>query len=185
MEDLKEQCRKEMHARRKGYSAEWMESQSRLAVSRLEHDRWFLEAECVALYYPLPREVNTIPLLECWKDKKLLFLPLVSEADLHLLPYLPGLKLVSGMYGTMHPDTIPAPIPPDSIDLIIVPGLAFDRQGNRLGRGKGFYDRFLSRISTPRIGLCFQDQLLEEVPFNKEDIPMDKLITDQETICLA
>ncbi|MDR3128652.1 MAG: 5-formyltetrahydrofolate cyclo-ligase [Tannerellaceae bacterium] len=184
MNSLKERYRQEMRQRHKEYSPEWIDSHSNYALGRLENDPLFVYANHIALYYPLAGEVNTIPLLECWKNSKALFLPLVSNMNLHLLPYFPGTKLVNGSFGTMHPEPIPHPIPTECIDLIIVPGLAFDRQGNRLGRGKGFYDRFLSKLSIPRIGLCFQYQLLEEVPFNKEDIPMDEIITDQETVCL-
>ncbi|MDR3126892.1 MAG: 5-formyltetrahydrofolate cyclo-ligase [Tannerellaceae bacterium] len=183
MNSLKSHFRRKMRQTSKTLSPEWIAAHSFYALGRLEHDPLFVHASRIALYYPLPGEVDTIPLLECWKGSKSLFLPLVNGIDLHLLPYRPDTKLVKGPFGTMHPDTDDAD-DTDGIDLIVVPGLAFDRQGNRLGRGQGFYDRFLSTLTTPRIGLCFQHQVLEEVPFNKEDIPMNKIITDQETVCL-
>ncbi|MDR2791886.1 MAG: 5-formyltetrahydrofolate cyclo-ligase [Tannerellaceae bacterium] len=183
--DIKQRYRQEMNALRRSYSPEWITEHSRQALQRLEDDPFFRNASYIALYYPLPGEVDTFPCLSRWKNSKGLFLPLVSGNTLHLLPYAPGTQLVAGPFGIMQPDDMPYPVPPECIDLIVVPGLAFDRQGNRLGRGKGFYDRFLSDLSIPRIGLCFQFQLLEEVPFNTLDIPMDKVITDEETLCLT
>lgn len=66
--------------------------------------------------------------------------------------------------------------------IIIMPGLAFDREGNRLGRGKGFYDRFLSEGKYIKIGICFHDQLVDEVPVDSFDIPVDFIITDKEIL---
>ncbi|MDR3127463.1 MAG: 5-formyltetrahydrofolate cyclo-ligase [Tannerellaceae bacterium] len=185
MEELKNRYRQQMRQEVNSHSPEWIAAHSRLVTGRLENDPLFIRARRLALYYPLHGEIDTIPLLECWKHSKALFLPLVSGTTLHLLPYFPGDKLVEGAFGTMYPEgALPHLVDTDCIDLIIVPGLAFDRQGNRLGRGKGFYDRFLSTLNTPRIGICFQYQLLDEVPFNVEDIPMDKIITEKETLCL-
>ena len=65
------------------------------------------------------------------------------------------------------------------LDLIIVPAVAFDRRGNRLGRGKGFYDRLLQKAKCPKIGIAYHFQLLDEIPAEPHDIPMDKIITEQ------
>jgi 5-formyltetrahydrofolate cyclo-ligase len=74
-------------------------------------------------------------------------------------------------------------------EVILVPGLAFDRQGNRLGRGKGFYDKFLEgdlEVSTDmdriKIGICFHDQLVNEVPVDSNDVPVDFILTDKEIV---
>jgi 5-formyltetrahydrofolate cyclo-ligase len=65
------------------------------------------------------------------------------------------------------------------MDLIIVPGVAFDRKGGRLGRGAGYYDRLLRKArSVPKIGLCFREQLVRKVPMKKHDMSVDKIITD-------
>ena len=71
---------------------------------------------------------------------------------------------------------------PDSqqgADLYIVPGLAFDRKGNRLGRGRGYYDRLLSGVAAPKIGLAFDIQVVAEVPCSSYDVPMDMVITER------
>ena len=70
-------------------------------------------------------------------------------------------------------------VPYESIDLVIVPGLAFDRQGNRLGRGAGYYDKFLAKLpkETPRIGLAFDFQVLKDLPTLSHDISVDKVVS--------
>ena len=76
-------------------------------------------------------------------------------------------------------------VPLGLIDMIVVPGLAFDRQGYRVGRGKGFYDRFLAQreIQALRCGLCFHEQLLTAaIPVEPHDMPMNLLVTDREVI---
>lgn len=84
-----------------------------------------------------------------------------------------------GAYGILAP--MPArskEIPPDEIDLIIVPGLAFDIHGGRIGRGAGFYDRYLQRTNALRMGFCFHTQIVERIPMEQHDCVMHALVTD-------
>ncbi len=73
---------------------------------------------------------------------------------------------------------------PDELDMVIVPGLAFDASGNRLGRGGGFYDRFLSRMrpQTPVVGVCFECQVVHSVPTDRHDRPVDRVVTDRRVL---
>lgn len=82
-------------------------------------------------------------------------------------------ELVPGAYGLMEPDETCEIFDPQKIDLILVPGVAFDRLGHRLGQGAGYYDRFLPGMHAARVGICHDFALLEEVPFQEHDIPMD------------
>ena len=74
---------------------------------------------------------------------------------------------------------------PSEIELIIVPAVAFDRNGNRLGRGKGFYDRLLQTTSATKIGVGYDFQLIEEIPAEPHDIPMDMVITQKHYIKIS
>lgn len=88
-------------------------------------------------------------------------------------------ELKQGAYGILEPDMIrPANI--DEIDLFIVPGIAFDRAGNRLGRGKGYYDKLLSSTSSVKIGLAYEIQLEKEIPHDNHDIKIDIVLTEKD-----
>ena len=86
-------------------------------------------------------------------------------------------ELVPGAYGLLEPDASCEAIDPKKIDLILVPGVAFDRQGGRLGQGAGYYDRFLPQTQAVRMGICHDFALLEHVPSQAHDVPMDFVIT--------
>ena len=77
---------------------------------------------------------------------------------------------------------LPLTVDESEIDLIIVPGVAFDRQLNRMGRGKGYYDRLLSTLQAPKIGICFDFQLQDTVPTESFDKKMDMIITEKEIV---
>lgn len=91
----------------------------------------------------------------------------------------------AGAYGIMEPEG-PAFTAYDDIDLIIIPGVAFDVKHNRLGRGKGYYDRFLQQMQQMRqthaykIGVCFSHQLVDSIPVTAYDIPMDEVVSLSE-----
>ena len=90
-----------------------------------------------------------------------------------------------GFFGILEPEVAvyPESVPPEQIDLIFVPGVAFDRQGNRLGHGRGFYDRLLARcVSAVKIGLGFSFQLVDDLPREPHDVLLDAMITENETL---
>ena len=91
--------------------------------------------------------------------------------------------LVESARGLWEPDPARCPeTDPAALDLILVPGLAFDREGHRLGFGAGHYDRFLSTLHAPKVALAFSLQLLPAVPHSARDIPVDWIVTESETI---
>lgn len=145
----------------------------RLAV----HPR-FTAASTVLLYHSLPDEVNTHDFIPYWGTQKRLLLPVVENDEIVLRQFKSGQKLHTGRFGIQEPDGEPFE-DYASIDLAIVPGVAFDRKGNRLGRGKGYYDRLLSRMAHTdvyRLGICFPYQLVESVPTDAHDIAMDEIL---------
>ncbi|WP_370449270.1 5-formyltetrahydrofolate cyclo-ligase [Parabacteroides sp. AF14-59] len=155
---------------------------SETILKQLEETELFRQASCVALYNAIPGEVQTATFLEKWYDKKQLLLPLVVGNDLRLLPYEGIDTLKPGIFGILEPADQETTIPETDIDLIIVPGVAFDRQLNRMGRGKGYYDRLLSTLQAPKIGICFDFQLQEMIPVEPFDKKMDMIITEKEVI---
>lgn len=151
--------------------------QSAEILAALEAHPAFRAASTVLLYHSLKDEVDTHAFIRKWSRKKRILLPVVVGDDLELRIYTGPDDMAIGAYGIEEPI---GELFTDyaAIDFIAVPGVAFDRSGNRLGRGKGYYDRLLPRIpSAYKAGICFPFQLVEEVPAEAFDIRMDEVIT--------
>ena len=152
-------------------------TQSAEILAALEAHPAFRAAGTVLLYHSLPDEVDTHGFIARWMDRKRLLLPVVHGDGLLLRQCSNATALAMGRYGIAEPQgqdfTDYA-----AIDLAVVPGVAFDRQGNRLGRGKGYYDRLLPHLPTAyKIGICFPYQLVNDIPTDAHDIRMDEIIT--------
>lgn len=152
------------------------QSQSAEILAALEAHPAFKAANTVLLYYSLEDEVDTHAFVRKWSRQKRILLPVVVGDDLELRVYTGPEDMAVGSYGIAEPT---GEIFTDyaAIGFIAVPGVAFDRNGNRLGRGKGYYDRLLPRIpSAYKAGICFPFQMVEEVPAEPFDIRMDEII---------
>ncbi|HUO57573.1 MAG TPA: 5-formyltetrahydrofolate cyclo-ligase [bacterium] len=148
----------------------------------------YKKASGIGAFASTPNEINTLQVLEgTLKAGKKLFLPRVTAAKTHF-EYFPiqDLKnLKPGAYGILEPAE-GQPAPWGMLDLVLVPGLVFDRLGNRLGFGKGYYDHVLPQIkeSALVVGLAYSFQIIDQVPYTSEDFPMDALLTEKEfTYC--
>ena len=153
--------------------------QSANILAALEAHPAFRAANTVLLYHSLNDEVDTHAFIQKWSSEKRILLPVVVGDDLELRIYTgPEDMSISGIYGIAEPT---GEIFTDyaAIDFIVVPGVAFDAKGNRLGRGKGYYDRALTKLQSYRIGVCFQFQLLPHIPVEATDLPMDEVWTEQ------
>ena len=146
-------------------------------LARLEAHPAFQAAGTVLLYHSLPDEVDTHAFIRKWSASKRILLPVVKADELELRAYTGPETLTTGSYGILEP-TGPLFTRYPDIALVVVPGVAFDRLGNRLGRGKGYYDRLLPRLADAyKIGICFPYQLVDEVPAEDFDIRMDEVLT--------
>ena len=151
--------------------------QSAEILTALEAHPAFRAADTVLLYHSLKDEVDTHEFIRKWSRLKRILLPVVVGDDLELRAYTGPEDLAIGAYGIEEP-TGARFTDYAAIGFIAVPGVAFDRNGNRLGRGKGYYDRLLPRIPAAyKAGICFPYQLVEEVPAEPFDIRMDEIIT--------
>lgn len=135
-------------------------------------------AHCVMAYYPLKDEVDIRPLLDLMNERgKTVLLPeVVSDTEMVLRIYSPESRMVGSALGTSIPDgEIFTNI--EDVDIVLAPGVAFDREGHRMGRGKGYYDRFLAQCTNAyKIGVCYPWQIVEKVPTDEHDIAMDCVI---------
>lgn len=164
------------------------ESKSHQACHKVMALESFRSARAVMLYMPLPGEVDTAELaLASWRDGKTVLAPKVSWEQRHMIPMrIHSLDdpFETNEDGGFREPTDGEPWPVDRIDFIIVPALAFDRRGHRLGRGAGFYDRFLARpeVRAVACGLGFGEQLVDELPIHDNDWPVNLLVTDREVL---
>jgi 5-formyltetrahydrofolate cyclo-ligase len=159
--------------------------QSVAACNLLAKSPEFKAAQVVMLYLSTSHEIDTAPLaLKCWQMGKTVVAPKVSWDQRRMLPVEINC-LQTGMTTTsthnIREPVAGKPIPLDLIDLVIVPGIGFTPNGYRIGRGMGFYDRFLAQgdFSGVSCGLAFVEQVIEDVPVLDHDMPLSMLVTEQ------
>jgi len=143
----------------------------------------FKKAKIILFYASLKNEVETDTMIkEAQTRGKTIGLPVVFEKEKKLVPYLVSdidKQLTYGIYGIREPNKEHTEsISVEDLNLVIVPGVAFDIKGNRLGRGKGYYDRFLKALpkDAATIGLAFDFQIVNDLPHSSEDSPVKKVI---------
>ncbi len=173
----KKELRRLIKERKKLFSPERAIIDSEKIFSQIEMLPQFQQAEVVLAYWSLADEVITHEFVQRWADKKRLVLPIVVGETLELRVFNGVEKLVtSNSFGILEPKTEEL-VDPKAVDFAIIPGLAFDRKGNRLGRGKGFYDRFLKETNAFKVAVGYEFQILDEVPVSSFDVPVDMVVS--------
>ena len=199
----KQELRKEIRNRKRQFSQDQLGELSLSAISKLRKHPKVMAAHTLLLYYSLPDEVNTHEWIdELVTERKRVLLPVVvNDKDMVIREYTGKHDLAEGSFHIMEPigKLFPEEKYPE-IEVAIIPGMSFDDTGHRLGRGKGYYDRFLTKLrgtevdkSDPevdksdtedknlgtevyKIGVCFGFQKLQEIPFESHDILMNEVI---------
>ena len=147
----------------------------------------FRQAVVVMAFLSLPHEVDTTPIiLTAWQQGKTVAVPRISWEQRHMIP-VEITSLETGLKaddkGLRNP-TNGNPVSFEEIDLILTPGLGFDKEGNRLGRGGAYYDRFFAsnKVSAARWGIAFSVQMCQAIPHTEKDVPVNALVTEQGII---
>jgi 5-formyltetrahydrofolate cyclo-ligase len=156
-----------------------LEPLSAAAVKKFQSSEIFKTARAVGAYTPLPDEVDVRPLFQT--PNKIFYIPAFDEASGGYRMARLTAELKKGRFGILEP-AAPMFAAEDELDLIIVPGVAFDRAGRRIGRGGGVYDRLLPQYHAVRAGICFGFQCLEPVPAQEYDVRMDWLVTETQIL---
>lgn len=179
----KKMLRREMLRKRQACDSGMLKLRSRLCQANLLESRLWLKARSVALYAAIRDEVETGMLLECaLKTGKQVFLPRIADpaqGAMRLAPCNSVAELTPGIWNIPEPPDGPEP---ESLDLIVMPGLAFDSAGRRLGYGGGYYDRYLDSrpdLAAHRAGLCLSFQIVEAVPADKWDARVDSICSER------
>ena len=176
----KHEIRRRMRNRKQLLSdQERLDAASRV-FDALERTAAFLLADRIMIYHSLPDELSTLRFLRKWAGRKQFFLPRVHGVNLELLPYIPD-ETAPGAYGIEEPlgDEVADPA---TMEMIVVPSMALDRRGNRVGRGKGFYDRLLPLTRATTVGVGYDFQLIDDFEPDPMDSPLDFVITETHTI---
>lgn len=176
---MKQKLRAEMRRRKQLYTADEKRAMSDAICQRITDMKAWQEAQCVLLYHPLPDEVDVRRLLDVGRQSgKEIILPQVVGEELCLRLYTGTDSLSVGAFGIMEP-TGALFTEYERIDLALIPGMAFDGEGHRLGRGKGYYDRLLPLLPRAhRIGICFPFQFVDTVPSLTHDVRMHEVCCD-------
>lgn len=182
----KRSLRSQLLAQRRALGhAEWLTS-SQAAQRNLLALEEYQRAECIALYAPAHNETDTAELLKnaIEAGKRVLYPAVCGTGMVFRLVEGPH-SLQRGAFGILEPRAIGNDHQADHADLIVVPGVAFDLSGHRIGYGKGFYDRFLQHpgCRAHLVGLCHDFQLLDNtIPGEQHDIPMEIIVTDKRIV---
>lgn len=181
IDSAKDKLRKDIVTEKRQYTSEQLLQMSDEVFSVLEITGTFRDASTILIYNSMGDEVSTQAFIERWKSEKQFYLPVVKDEHLVFR------KLEDNTLFEKSKIGVHEPIGDDftdfsKIDMIIVPGTAFDRKCNRLGRGKGYYDRFLANIKAPKVGVCFDFQLKDQIPADERDVKMSMIVGENELI---
>lgn len=180
--ERKQQIRAELKERRNSMTKEQREEYSRKICEQLWKCIESEEADVIYFYYPLGSEVNVFTLAEkaLLKGKKIAF-PRTNRDSMDFYPVISLSDFREGAFGIMEP-VGEIPVMEES-PVVIVPGLGFDRNKNRIGYGKGFYDRYFARFPACRkIGAAYETQIVDFIPTDDFDTSMDMIITEREVL---
>lgn len=179
--EAKNELREKIAFLKKKYSTDQLSQMSVNVIENLTKLQSFKDSKTILLYYSMPDEVDTSLLIESYKMNKRIILPIVTKAGLILREYTSEQNIKISRFGIKEPigeDFLNY----DEIDFAIIPGVAFDRSLNRLGRGKGYYDRLLPKINAYKTAICFDFQIVDSVPVDAHDKTIDSIVSETYVI---
>ncbi len=172
-------------AMRKALGAAEKKSMSLLIQRALIGTSEFAAARVIGLYAPVYNEVETAEVMrEALSSGKTVLFPAVCSGGLEFRKIADPSELSKGAFGIPEPCPLCPVLAPDEADLVVVPGVAFDIDGRRIGYGKGYYDRTLHHLegNGRLVGLCYDFQVTQEIPGEPHDVRMDMIITERRVI---
>ena len=175
---LKSELRQQMKVLKRQFTSNQLREQSLALVNKVLNHPRVNAAKTILLYYSMADEVDTHNLVDLLREQgKTVLLPVTLAHELEIRRYEGPKSLQEGRAFHIMESTGAVFTQLHTIDLVIVPGMGFDSQGNRLGRGKGYYDRFLRLVPQAyKLGLCFDFQKVASVPTKDTDVRMDEII---------
>jgi 5-formyltetrahydrofolate cyclo-ligase len=187
----KKALRKEILSKRKNIKEIEKEKMDKRISDKLYESKFYNEATNIFVYISYDSEIDTKGIInKALKDNKRIYVPRTEfeTRTMDAVEIKSFNKLIKSDYGILEPSKNEACIDPNELDLIVVPGVAFDRDGGRMGYGAGFYDRYFKKITEDNIKritklvLAYDFQVLDKVPMSEQDVPVDYIITEKEFI---
>lgn len=184
----KKTIRKEILRKRDSIQPEIRQIKDRLIMDKVISLPDFLKAKTIFYFASFRSEVNTLPQIEeALRSGKRIVLPKVDNANKRLKLYeiLNTDEIKLGFWGIPEPEAIPERERDiNEVDLVIMPGVAFDTQGTRLGYGAGYYDKLLSGLkrNIPLIAIAYEEQIVDTLPSEDHDVRIDMIVTDKRII---
>lgn len=178
--EQKTELRKQIRSFKKNFTLEQRSEQSQFVIKEIEKHPDFLKSNIVMAYWAMKDELDLTDLILKWQHEKKFLLPCVNGDELEIRRFQGMDSLAAGSaFGILEPigDLF---TDYKSIDLVLVPGLAFDSKNNRMGRGKAYYDKFLVKTNAVKMGVCFDFQFVESVPVSAFDVIMDAVASYHE-----
>jgi 5-formyltetrahydrofolate cyclo-ligase len=182
----KQKLRQSILARRRTLAASEVRVASLLIQQAFIASAEFVNARVMALYAPIHNEVDTAEVfIEALAAIKTVLYPAVSGDGLRFRRVIAPEQLQKGTFGILEPDASCDAYDPCEADLIVLPGVAFDTKGKRIGYGKGYYDKALHSLEGrgKLIGFCYDFQLVDDIAGEPHDVKMDLLITEKRVVC--
>ena len=180
--------RKEILTKRKNIDIVEKEKMDRKICNKFYESKYYRDAKNIFIYISYDSEINTKEIInKALIDNKKIYVPR-TEFKTRLMDAVEIISLdnlIESEYGILEPSIEEPHIEPNELDLIVVPGVAFDRNGGRIGYGAGFYDRYFKKINKDNIkkmALAYDFQILEKIPMNEQDVPVSYIITEKEFI---
>ncbi|WP_324824444.1 5-formyltetrahydrofolate cyclo-ligase [Sinanaerobacter sp. ZZT-01] len=176
--------RKQMLQKRRALDKDFIKKSEESFLEIINHFSFYQDAKTIMFYMDFQNEAPTRALLKnaLLKNKNIV-LPL-TDKNFKIIPYKLGGEeiLITSALGISEPDPLTCSVAdPKEIDVVLIPGVVFDRMGNRIGFGKGCYDAFLPQLRSDalKVGFSYDFQLLKRIPFEPRDIPMDFILTEK------
>ena len=173
----KKQLRKQIREMKQAMSLQEIEEKSRALGEKFVKTEAYLQAKTIYGYLPYNQEVRTVAMLEqAIRDGKRIAVPKVYGDEMKFI-YLDDLSRVEAGYAGIPEPVDDGPVADDPTALVLMPGLAFDPKGHRIGYGGGFYDKFLTAEPThPTVALCYEFQIVPHIPAEEFDIPVGRVL---------
>lgn len=181
---MKDEIRKQNKALRRAMTEQQVSAKSHAAATAFVASDIYAGCGRLMLYMPLKNETDTSEIAKsAFGDGKKIIYPVTDEVSGEITPFYAdeNTEFAKGAFSVSEPRQTDEATPRE-IDVIVVPGIAFDRAGRRVGFGKGCYDRFLAQTDGVKVGLCYDFQICDEIPPEAHDVSMDYLLTESGLI---